>query len=72
MAGIPIKYRTKDFQNITYKKCSPLVKIFSDNRNIETHDEYAITSREPLIAIRTYRKNTKEVILHTMRQSLKL
>ena len=26
MAGIPIKYRTKDFQNSTYKKCSPLEK----------------------------------------------
>ena len=24
MAGIPIQYRTKDFQNSTYKKCSPL------------------------------------------------
>ena len=24
MAGIPIKYRAKDFQNSTYKKCSLL------------------------------------------------
>ena len=24
MAGIPITYRTKDFQNSTYRKCSPL------------------------------------------------
>ena len=26
MAGIPIWYSTKDFQNNTYKKCSPLKK----------------------------------------------
>ena len=25
MAGIPIKYRTKDFQKHTYKICSPLL-----------------------------------------------
>ena len=26
MAGIPMQYRSKDFQNSTYKKCSPLVE----------------------------------------------
>ena len=25
MAGIPIYYRTKDFEKSTYKKCSPLI-----------------------------------------------
>ena len=25
MVRIPIQYKTKDFQNNTYKKCSPLV-----------------------------------------------
>ena len=29
--GIPIKYRTKDFQNSTYKKCSPLPLFINKN-----------------------------------------
>ena len=27
MVGITIKYRIKDFQNSTYKKCSPLISL---------------------------------------------
>ena len=38
MAGIPIEYRTKDFQNSTYKKCSLLVK-YTNNTSFYTENK---------------------------------
>ena len=33
MAGIPTNYRTKDFENSAYKKCSPLAdQVVFQNR----------------------------------------